>query len=254
MPSEQDPASACPVDHKTREEWLRQAKSQNPDGSVQSPHSPLQSDGCDSSQVDQTPSPSSSRGLLSTLRLGTHREISSIPRALPSESKDGTAGRPANSEQDTGADKKTGNWIYPSEEMFFNAMKRKSYSARETDMQTIVPIHNAVNERAWVEIKAWEKGRGSESCGGPRLASFSGLSSSLTPRARWNTLIGYQAPFDRHDWVVDRCGQKIEYVIDFYAGRDEKKAGKELNFFLDVRPKLNSWEGVKMRALRLVGL
>ena len=48
--------------------------------------------------------------------------------------------------------------------------------------------------------------------------------------------MGYQAPFDRHDWVVDRCGTKVEYVIDFYAGRDEKKEGKALNFYLDVRP------------------
>jgi cytochrome c heme-lyase len=77
---------------------------------------------------------------------------------------------------------------------------------------------------------------------------------SPTPRARFNTLLGYKAPFDRHDWVVDRCGTKVEYVIDFYAGKDEGKAGKELNFYLDVRPKLNSFEGVKMRALKFVGL
>lgn len=92
------------------------------------------------------------------------------------------------------------------------------------------------------------------SCGGPRLESFSGLSSSLTPRARINTLLGYKPPFDRHDWVVDRCGTKVEYVIDFYAGKDEGKAGKDLNFFLDVRPKLNSFEGIKMRAFRFLGL
>jgi len=92
------------------------------------------------------------------------------------------------------------------------------------------------------------------SCGGPRLASFSGLSSSLTPRARFNTLIGYQPPFDRHDWVVDRCGTKVEYVIDFYAGKNEQGRGREVSFYLDVRPKLNSWEGVKMRAMRFWGL
>jgi cytochrome c heme-lyase len=80
------------------------------------------------------------------------------------------------------------------------------------------------------------------------------LSSSLTPRARFNTLLGYSAPFDRHDWVVDRCGTQVDYVIDFYAGRDEKKEGKELNFYLDVRPKLNSWEGVRMRVLKFWGL
>ncbi len=84
-------------------------------------------------------------------------------------------------------------------------------------------------------------------CGGPRLVSFSGTSTALTPKARINTLLGFQPPFDRHDWVVDRCGTKVEYVIDFYSGRDEGKAGKSLNFYLDVRPKLNSWEGWKMR-------
>lgn len=46
--------------------------------------------------------------------------------------------------------------------MFFDAMKRKSYDPEAADMRTIVPIHNAVNERAWMEIKDWEKGRGSE--------------------------------------------------------------------------------------------
>jgi cytochrome c heme-lyase len=90
-------------------------------------------------------------------------------------------------------------------------------------------------------------------CGGPKLASFSGLSTSLTPRARWKSFIGYTPPFDRHDWVVDRCGTQVEYVIDFYAGKNEGKPGKELNFYLDVRPKLNSWEGIRMRVARYWG-
>ncbi|KAF2262294.1 cytochrome c1 heme lyase [Lojkania enalia] len=260
MSSGDDPASACPVDHKAREAWFAQAKAQNANAN---PHSStpgtlsqaaqLQTPGCDSSQLDQTPSTPPS-GIFSTLssQLGTHREVSTIPRAIPSTTSS-PKDRPANNEGDTGADKKTGNWIYPSEQMFFSAMKRKSYNPNEDDMKTIVPIHNAVNERAWMEIKQWEKGRGSEACGGPKLTSFSGLSSSLTPRARWNTLLGYTPPFDRHDWVVDRCGQQIEYVIDFYAGKDEKRPGKELNFYLDVRPKLNSWEGVKTRVARFWG-
>jgi cytochrome c heme-lyase len=73
----------------------------------------------------------------------------------------------------------------------------------------------------------------------------------MSPKARFNTLLGYQAPFDRHDWVVDRCGKDIEYIIDFYSGRSN---GGPLSFYLDVRPKLNSWEGIKMRAARTVGL
>jgi cytochrome c heme-lyase len=137
--------------------------------------------------------------------------------------------------------------------MFFDAMRRKAFSPAESDMSTIVPIHNAVNERAWHEIKSWEAGRGAENCGGPRLESFSGLSTSLTPRARWKSWMGYTKPFDRHDWVVDRCGTKVEYVIDFYAGRSEGKQGEGLNFYLDVRPKLNSIEGWRMRVGRYWG-
>ena len=91
-------------------------------------------------------------------------------------------------------------------------------------------------------------------CGGPRLHSFSGTASALTPKARLNMLLGYHAPFDRHDWVVDRCGQRVEYVIDFYSGRAQPgDTSGRLNFYLDVRPKLNSFEGVKMRMGRLLG-
>jgi cytochrome c heme-lyase len=141
--------------------------------------------------------------------------------------------------------------------MFFEAMKRKGHDPHTADMRTVVPIHNAVNERAWKEIREWEAPwirAASAACDGPRLHSFSGLSKHLSPRARINTILGYQAPFDRHDWVVDRCGKEIEYVIDFYAGRGGKTHDGKLSFYLDVRPKLNTWEGIKTRAFRAVGL
>lgn len=137
--------------------------------------------------------------------------------------------------------------------MFFAAMKRKSYDPNAADMRTIVPIHNAVNERAWQEIKEWEMGRGSEKCGGPKLDSFSGDSTKLTPKARILTLLGYHPPFDRHDWTVDRCGKKIEYVIDFYTGKRDPSRPEAVNFYLDVRPKLQSFEGTKMRLEKWVG-
>jgi cytochrome c heme-lyase len=89
----------------------------------------------------------------------------------------------------------------------------------------------------------------------------------MTPTARLNTILGYMAPFDRHDWVIDRCGTRVDYVIDFYAGRPGRGmtdvAGGASSgagttggpsFYLDVRPKLNTWEGVKMRAMRWTGL
>jgi len=137
--------------------------------------------------------------------------------------------------------------------MFFEAMRRKNHSPNAADMATVVPIHNAVNERAWSEIKSWERQFAREEnarCDGPKLRSFSGDSKKLSPRARLYALVGYEKPFDRHDWVVERCGGiGMEYVIDFYRGR-----GAGLAFYLDVRPKLNSWEGWRMRIGRLTGL
>jgi cytochrome c heme-lyase len=197
--------------------------------------------------------------------LSTDREISTIPRgnitkplselnaaeraALPTPAS-------ANNEHSATHDAATGNWVYPSQEQFFNATKRKGHEAAPGDMASVVPIHNAVNERAWKQIQDWERGWGAEKCGGPRLVSFAGDSKALTPRARWNALMGYAPPFDRHDWVVERCGKKIDYVIDFYsgkAGEGDASIGRSLNFYLDVRPKLNSWDGIKMRIARTFG-
>ena len=67
------------------------------------------------------------------------------------------------------------------------------------DMTVVVPIHNAVNERTWIEILKWEdyappsqNVANSITCpGGLRLVSFKGDASKLTPRARWRSLLGY---------------------------------------------------------------
>ena len=52
-----------------------------------------------------------------------------------------------------------GHWVYPSQQMFYNAMRRKGWSAREEDMPAVVAIHNAVNERTWQELLKWEAAR-----------------------------------------------------------------------------------------------
>ncbi|GBF62529.1 cytochrome c1 heme lyase [Trichophyton mentagrophytes] len=269
-PEAKSAPDGCPVDHKTREIWLSQNKNA-------SPHN--------------VPSEAPKERPAKLQRaLSTDREVSSIPRALPSSNPASerspptspyaqqpavtvaSHGIPSNAESETGADGKTGNWIYPSERQFFDALMRKNNTPSSTKNATelatsvasIIPIHNAVNERAWAEILDWEsKGPvsdpGSTKCGGPKLYSFRGLGAEtqyLSPRARWNGLLGYQLPFDRHDWIVERCdGARLEYVIDFYQGKSDRKGdGGKLNFFLDVRPKLNSWEGLRMRASRFMGL
>jgi cytochrome c heme-lyase len=162
--------------------------------------------------------------------LSTERETSTIPRS--------------------GSD---GNWVYPSEAQFFTAMARKNHDPQAADMKTIVPIHNAVNERAWAEVMKWEAGRGGDVCGGVKLINFKGKPGELSPRARWKMLLGYSRPFDRHDWVVDRCGTRMRYIIDFYTGRNTDPTTTNLSFFLDVRPAFDNWEGVKMRAERFWG-
>ena len=50
---------------------------------------------------------------------------------------------------------------------------------------------------------------------------------------------GFSKPFDRHDWVVDRCGTDVRYIIDFYHGA--APSGAPAPMFLDVRPALDSF-------------
>ncbi|KIY43847.1 cytochrome c and c1 heme-lyase, partial [Fistulina hepatica ATCC 64428] len=143
-----------------------------------------------------------------------------------------------------------GNWVYPSEAQFYAAMARKNHDPQAADMRTIVPIHNAVNERAWAEVLKWEAGRGGEACGGVKLVTFSGDAKRISPKARCKMLLGYSAPFDRHDWIVNRCGVRMRYVIDFYTGKNDGPVHQNLSFYLDVRPALDNWEGVQMRVSR----
>ena len=65
--------------------------------------------------------------------LPTERETSSIPR--DAESK----------------------WDYPSPQQFYNALVRKGWETPEEHVETMVNIHNFLNEQAWLEILKWEK-------------------------------------------------------------------------------------------------
>lgn len=184
-------AEACPVDHKSREAWLAQARAAQvqeattappapapappPSSTEPKPASPSSSSSSSSGWGWRIPFLSSSSSASSTTSapqqqqhqqqqpqappqgppsLGQAREVSTIPRATGPGAT--SAACPVNHETETGADAATGNWVYPSEKMFFDAMKRKGHDTRAADMRTVVPIHNAVNERAWVEIKQWE--------------------------------------------------------------------------------------------------
>lgn len=105
--------------------------------------------------------------------------------------------------------------MYPSEQQYYNAIKRKGYKASAMDMPSTLAIHNAVNEKGWEMVQEWERahaeatavaaagggGQGGD-CGAgfpaPKLLRFTGRPKDTSPKA-WvkSTLLGYRPPFDR---------------------------------------------------------
>ncbi|DBA70340.1 hypothetical protein WJX79_008096 [Trebouxia sp. C0005] len=132
-----------------------------------------------------------------------------------------------------------GTWVYPSPQMFYNSLKRKGKGSdvEEADMEAVVHAHNTMNELTWRRVLEWEALH-HDTCGNPKLLRFMGKPHDLSPMARlmgWN---GGPMPFDRHDWFVDRCGEEVRYVIDFYF--DDDKAGTPEAFTLRVRPAVDT--------------
>lgn len=218
-PTEQEELK-CPVSPETRKIWLEQHSN-----SIPFNHKELIKEQkaleCSSENLNQNAiDPFSNSDDI--VQLPSERIISSIP-------KTGTQN----------------NWIYPSEKQFYDAMVRKNWSPNPNDMKVVVPIHNSVNERVWNFIKLWENSNTNL-----RLSNFKGDASKLTPRAwiRYN-LLGLSKPFDRHDWTINSNGKQFDYVIDFYS--DDKNTS---GIYLDVRPKLNSFHGFKLRILKSLGL
>lgn len=133
----------CPVDHNSYQHFLPPTSTKEEQTCPVDPSTYKNclppKEGCDSDAIDssnnmpkvsqQNPQPDQK------MRLDTEREISTIPRA--------------------NSDDKL--WVYPSEQMFFNAMRRKNWNPEEKDMSVVVPIHNAVNEMAWQKILEWER-------------------------------------------------------------------------------------------------
>ena len=176
-----------------------------------------------------------------TAALPTERVTSSIPR---------------------GAD--DSNWVYPSQQMFFNALQRKGKAegGDESAMAAVVSIHNNMNESTWRRVLEWEALHSAE-CAAPKLLRFMGRPDELTPKARVKVALGLaDPPFDRHDWVVDRCGREVRYLIDYYDVAARRTAdrvpatmhdeGAVPSIELDVRPALDS-AGAAVDRARMLG-
>lgn len=229
-------AGVCPVRHGSTE---------NPSG--------LDSSTSQHPMIAGALDPARSAQQKDSARLDGARESSSIPVACPDKLP--------KHQQTSSAPDGTTTWLYPSEKMFYDAMKRKArlttsltglhhapatccnqcaslqgWQPDERDMSNVVRIHNIVNEQAWRHIMHWEQLH-SHHCNAPKLKRFEGRPKDYSPRARILNAVGYKLPFDRHDWYVDRCGQEVRYVIDFY---NAKGKGSACAMFLDVRPALDS--------------
>ncbi|KAK9857211.1 hypothetical protein WJX84_005191 [Apatococcus fuscideae] len=132
-------------------------------------------------------------------------------------------------------------WVYPSPQMFYNALKRKGKGddVTEDDMDSVILAHNSMNELTWRKVQQWEALH-PETQSEATLLRFCGRPDNLSPLAWMSSWLGGSLPFDRHDWYVDRNGQEVRYVIDFYF--DEEKAGSSDAFKLRVRPALDTVE------------
>ena len=189
-----------------------------------------------------------------TIELSTERVSSTIPKG-GTEDSEGTT------------------WTYPSPQQFYNALSRKgkfnanggeSEIASEEDMESVVALHNNMNEKTWAKVVEWERQTyGEESS--PKLLKFCGRPHDLSPKgALKHYLLGHPLPYDRHDWTVLRDdGTTVRYVIDYYydetrANLSEDSAMPDLHdrsatpsLLVDVRPALDGPGNFLARALKM---
>ncbi|KAF9777340.1 cytochrome c heme lyase [Thelephora terrestris] len=239
LPPSQNPAPKCPVDHNP---LASSSTSASGSGSTPSPRPsslvkcPIDHEKSETlNPLNQMPTLAQERAPGQEAELPLDREVSSIPRASDSS-----------------------KWEYPSAQQFYNALVRKGWETPEEHVQTMVDIHNFLNEEAWQEILKWEPpsyllalARNSD----PYLAKFKGKPGQLSPKARVLMFAGWllpsrfntEPPFDRHDWIVHRpqTGEEVRYIIDYYSAPPLPDGSPV--FSLDVRPALDSVAGVQAR-------
>lgn len=158
-----------------------------------------------------------------------------------------------------GEDQNQGVWEYPSPQQMFNAMLRKGKGdVPEDAVESMVNIHNFLNEGAWEEIEKWEEPYTEQTHVKPRLLKFTGRPDAISPRARYYNFMSHffpdkfssELPFDRHDWTVLRSDgsghwKEVRYVIDYYSGGEDEFGFPA--FYLDVRPGLDNVDNAIQR-------
>lgn len=136
------PPSKCPVNHGAKDTLAAAAATVAPKQHQQPEHhqpaaaasepsflSKLNPLNYMFSSISQEPAPNQA------IALPTERDPSSIPKG-------------------TG----DGNWEYPSPQQMYNALLRKGYTDTDiTAVESMVAVHNFLNEGAWNEVVEWER-------------------------------------------------------------------------------------------------
>ena len=139
--------------------------------------------------------------------------------------------------------------------MFYNALARKGKLADtdEKEIESVVALHNNMNEKTWRKVLEWEAAIMGEDSPPPKLLKFMGRPTDMSPKAWFkHKILGHPLPFDRHDWTVLReDGTTLRYVIDYYhdetlASEHESSAMPSMqdhaatpSLLVDVRPALD---------------
>eukprot|EP00592_Proboscia_alata_P010422 CAMPEP_0194362838 /NCGR_PEP_ID=MMETSP0174-20130528/10693_1 /TAXON_ID=216777 /ORGANISM="Proboscia alata, Strain PI-D3" /LENGTH=455 /DNA_ID=CAMNT_0039136005 /DNA_START=100 /DNA_END=1467 /DNA_ORIENTATION=+ len=249
------PVSACPVQHET------------PKTSSEIP------DGCPVKHSGQPQQPVQYNVYSQPIDPNNQAPIG-IANQLPSpqQKEHLSAKREPSSIQKGGTDNST--WTYPSPQQFYNALARKNKlgDTTEDEIETVVALHNNMNEGTWEKLLEWEELQypSTENVKNmvrtqTKLLKFMGRPSDLSPKAAFkHYILGHPLPFDRHDWTIIRPdGTQITYVIDYY--HDESRAStsdwEELpdksdreavkSILVDVRPCVFALENIWQRGVTM---
>ncbi|KAH9995041.1 cytochrome c/c1 heme-lyase [Russula vinacea] len=220
-PASSSSAAGCPVDHSAAKH-PQAARSSSSLASCPVDHS---STARSSSSAPPAQCPVQQP---EAIDLRNHLPVLTQERA-PSQTQDLPTERTASSIPRDAA----GHWEYPSPQQFYNALVRKGWETPENEIETMVQIHNFLNEKAWEEVQKWEAQVNKDEQ--LQLVRFKGRPGELSPKARFWLAAGWLLP--------DRF--KIRYVIDYY-GAPSLPDGSPV-FSLDVRPALDSFGSLSMR-------
>lgn len=189
---------------------------------IKKPQTPSAETACPYTPSDQSSSETSTSG---TSRYSKYNPLNYMFSDLSQDrATDQTVALPTEREPST-IPKGTGdgNWEYPSPQQMYNALLRKGFTDTDaTAVESMVSVHNFLNEGAWAEIVEWERrfggglkrgwemckrgeesslagaglaaGANEEEVSQPKLVRFMGRPKEMTPKAAMIQVMGYIYP------------------------------------------------------------